>query len=348
MHLFYYNTNRYNAIEERHVQFFQFQGGVKLQAIIEPLRVSPNNIEKWLNILEQKWDIFYADIYNKALTVRCQSELQSDLITRRYFDKQEILFDNFLELKNAIYQHGIIELIPNCHNVEYELIEAIVDFDTAKIMNFEEIKLISDLFEEFLRNKRLTYLRRLTGGKRGGQHFIIPVAFNEPILLAGRPVTYDRYLNRRKPHELIIDSAKDTFFSLCLLFQQEYANEMVVSKTTMHLRDPTERQHKMLFDIIAGSQRGRRSIFSLHNSSGNVCVPIAKFPNSQNEANQLIDIDYVSENISDYNEDTDIWNLETRKQNYFYLKKISLYSVNILRDYYKLSKLQFNNKIFKN
>ena len=344
IYYFYYETTRYNAIDQK---YYTIQGGVKLTASINSIRVSAENIDKWVGILEEKWDILYADIYNKALTVRCQSDLQSDLITRRYFDKQEIVFDNYLDLANAIYQHNIIEFIPNVHTTEYELIEAVVDFDTAKVMDYEDIKLISDLFEEFLRNKKMVYLRRLTGGKRGGQHFILPVAFSEPILLAGRPVTYERYKIRRKKHEMIIDSAKDTFFSLCLLFQQEYSNESVINKTTMHLRDPTERHHKMLFDIIAGSQRGRRSVFSLHNGSGNVCVPIRTLPDTLKETNQLVDINFVNENIREYNEDVTIWDLGTRTQNYFYLKNISLYSVNILRDYYKLSKHQFNNKIFK-
>lgn len=159
-------------------------------------------------------------------------------------------------------------------------------------------------------------------------------------------ITFDRYLNRRKEYEILIDSAKDTFFSLCLLFQQEYANESVVKQTTLHLRDPTERTHKMLFDIICGSQRGRRSVFSLHNGSGNVCIPIRELLQSLQETNELCSFNFVSEHISEFEEDPYAWSLEIREKNFIYLEKISTYAVNVLRDYFRLPTQQFTKKVF--
>ena len=340
---FYYVSSRYHEVD---ATFQTLQHGLQLHAVVPPLRIPLDHITKWIKLLEYQWDTFYADIHDRSLTVRCQSPHQSDLLTRRYFDNQEIVFDTYLDLVYAIQQHNIIEFIPNCHNLEYELQDVTIDFDTAKIQRFEDIKLISDLFEEFLNNKRLTYFHRLTGGKRGGQHFVVPIAFTRPILLAGRPITFERYVNRRKEHEILIDSAKDTFFSLCLLFQQEYANEPVVKQTTLHLRDPTERLHKMLFDIICCPQRGRRSVFSLHNNTGNFNVPIKYLPDSLQETNELCSFDFVYEHISEYAEDPNAWSMETREQNFLYLEKISTYAVNVLRDYYRLPAQQFNKKVF--
>ena len=340
---FYYQSTRFNKVSEN---LYGIHAGVRLHSEVASLRVSKEKIDSWLNLLEIKWYELYADIYQKGLTVRCQSEYQSELITRRYFDKQEITFDEFIDLANAVYVHNIIEFIPNVHRQDYELTECVIDFDTAKIMSYEEIKEISDHFEDFLRNKKLTYLRRLTGGKRGGQHFIIPVAFKEPLLLAGRAITFDRYIDRRKPHELLIDSAKDTFFALCLLFQQEYANEPVVHKTTLHLRHWGERYHKMLFDILCAPMKGRRSVYSLHNGTGNVCVPIATLPDTLRETDQLTDLQFVLDNHEAYHEDITIWDDQIREQNFAFLKQISNYSRPILRDYYTLNVQEFNKKLF--
>ena len=137
--------------------------------------------------------------------------------------------------------------------------EMVIDLDVPSSVPYSVVKQVSDRFAEWLAiDQGLLFHRRLTGSAKGGQHYIIPIRWTHPAILAGKTEVWEVYGRRAKRH-ILCDSVRDAAELLCILFQIQ--NPTIAHFMTTRIFDPYTRYKRLLFDVGSNSMnRGRRAL----------------------------------------------------------------------------------------
>jgi hypothetical protein len=237
--------------------------------VIPPLpRQVPVTLEvfdKFHQLLAQYYPIFFYDVKNRFCTIWCAQDGRGSYTVKRHVGGVKVVFPPTFEEAEALFQiEQIVQVVPNLvpETVSHPQ-EIVIDLDIDSSVPYSIVKQVSDRFAEWLvLDQGLLFHRRVTGSLRGGQHFILPVHWTYPAILAGKVEVWEVY-NRRSAKHILCDSARDAAELLCLLFQIQ--NPTLAPFCTTRIFHPYSRYKRILFDVGSNSMnRGRRALLSLH------------------------------------------------------------------------------------
>ncbi|OLS22566.1 MAG: hypothetical protein HeimC3_30120 [Candidatus Heimdallarchaeota archaeon LC_3] len=210
-------------------------------------------------------------------------------------------------------------MIPNIHLITpntkgmIEPVEAMMDLDPAVGTREEDIYYIGNSFGNYLTALGIKYLRRLSSGKHGGIHYILPIYLDRPLPLISSTPPYQTYYARNKK-DVLVNSVRHTMEGLVLHYLVYWLKEEnYLKKLTL---DPDKR--KTRFDVSRNVRYGgRRSIFSSHINTEKVVIPLPEHEISFAHYEyycSLADVNKAKENINDFYE-PDYQQISIKKNN---------------------------------
>jgi hypothetical protein len=263
----------------------------------EPIeKVLPLNFEKlmlYYRFLKKHYVNFYRDVQNRACTIWCFRENFPEYIVKRRVWNQPIIFPaSFKEAEALLQTERVVQIVPNTLPEARETpCEMVIDIDVLTSVKYSVVQAITDTFAQWLKSKKIMFLRRLTGSRRGGQHFLIPLCWERPWLLGGKTPLWENY-TRSSKSRILCDSVRSMAELLCLLFQK--AHQDLAPRITTRIFDSWARHQRILFDTSCnGLNRGRRALLSLHHRSLNVCIPLKTDLPSKAELEEKVALETV-------------------------------------------------------
>lgn len=265
--------------------------------------ITLEDFDKFHQLLAQNYPIFYRDVKNRYCTIWCAQDGRGSYTVKRHVGGSKVAFSATFEEAEPLFQiERIVGVVPNLipESIPYPQ-EIVIDLDIHNTVQYPIVKQVSDSFSEWLADLGLSFHRRLTGSLHGGQHFILPIRWTYPAILAGKIEVWEVY-NRRSTKHILCDSARDAAELLCILFQVQ--NTTLATFCTTRIFHPYFRHKRILFDVGSNSMnRGRRALLSLHHNSLHVCVPLkTELPPTPEGLAELTSLDRLIESSGDLEE----------------------------------------------
>ena len=234
----------------------------------------PRFFDLWLDLCEQRWDLFFPDVRNREIALDCWDNGRYFVRRTWISGKRAMIFDQ--SDVSLVKQVKAISLIPNIHLVHpnnsgmLEPVEAMIDLDPAPGIKEEDIFYLGNSFTNYLSALGIKFLRRLSSGRHGGIHYLIPLYIQNPFPLISATPPFHAYFSRNRK-DLLVNSVRHTMEGLVLHFLLFWLREdKYLKRITL---DPDKR--KIRFDTSRNTRfGGRRSIFSSHVSTSKIVIPI--------------------------------------------------------------------------
>ncbi|MHA2295470.1 MAG: hypothetical protein ACXADA_05600 [Candidatus Hodarchaeales archaeon] len=268
--------------------------------LVEP-PLTHEELKEYHELLEREYQSFFSDVEERACAIwSIPPDWLGPFSIRRYVPfadtREKIIFGSDAKEAMAFLSAlNVLQIVPNTlpETMPYP-VELLIDADVPRSVGHDKVKLVTDRFDEWLKNAGFEYQRRLTGSTSGGQHFVLPVLWESPWLLAGKPYLWEDYA-RRPNRKILSDSLRTTGEVLCLAFQLE--NPDLAKIVTTRVFDKHSRYRRILLDTTPNSvNKGRRSILSMHQATGNLCVPMTgDFPDSREALEAMTSLETVKE-----------------------------------------------------
>jgi hypothetical protein len=265
----------------------------------------PRLLAEWIDLCRQRWDLFYPDVKGREVALDCWRDGKF-FVRRKWLDGTRAVIQTPEDL-DRVEEVQALSMIPNVHLQKPDdegimvPVEAMIDLDPIAFTKENEVYNLGNSFATYLYTLGIKFLRRLSSGRHGGMHFIIPIYLEQPLPLVISTQPFDTYFARNKK-DILVNSIRHSMEGLVLHYLVYWLkNEKYLRKVSL---DPDKR--KIRFDVTRNTRYGgRRSLFSSHISTEKVVIPIPEVEMSFNEYEyycELADISEAEKHINEFGE----------------------------------------------
>ncbi|MHA1982796.1 MAG: hypothetical protein ACW967_00480 [Candidatus Hodarchaeales archaeon] len=265
----------------------------------------PKLLIEWIDLCRQHWDLFYPDVKGREVALDCWRDGKF-FVRRKWSDGTRAVIQSPEDL-DLVEEVQALSLIPNIHLQKPDdegiivPVEAMLDLDPISFTKGSEVFYLGNCFSNYLNTLGIKFLKRLSSGRHGGMHFIIPIHLEQPLPLIASTPPFDTYFARNKK-DILVNSIRHSMEGLVLHYLVYWLkNEKYLRKVSL---DSDKR--KIRFDISRNTRYGgRRSLFSSHISTEKVVIPIPEIEMSFNQSEyycELADISEAEKHINEFGE----------------------------------------------